>query len=108
MLDLPKPPEKVTLPPPQPIQVIPFKWVVVTPGDLPKGDDWVLFALTPEDYKALARTQADTLRWVTEASWRLEYYSSPVGSPLPPLPDPNANAAQLPSLPQPGSKPLVN
>jgi hypothetical protein len=44
---------------------------VVTPGRLPEGD-FVLFALTPRDYENLARTLADTLRWVREASHRLE------------------------------------
>jgi len=34
----------------------------------------VLIALTPQDYETLARNQADTLRWVREAMWRLQYY----------------------------------
>ena len=71
-LDRPEP--RPALPNPSPIQTAPVQWVVVTPENLPEGSEWVFFALTPKDYENLSRNQADTLRWVTEAHWRLRYY----------------------------------
>jgi len=67
-------PEKPILPPPQPIQTQKIEWEVITRDTLPAGD-FVFFALTPKAYEALSLNTADTLRWVTEAKWRLDYYS---------------------------------
>lgn len=73
-VDLPQPEKTPALPNPQPIDTAPLNWIIVTPDRLPAGDGWVLIALTPKDYETLARNQADTLRWVREAMWRLRYY----------------------------------
>lgn len=73
-MDLPQPEKTPALPNPQPIDTAPLNWIIVTPDRLPAGDGWVLIALTPKDYETLARNQADTLRWVREAMWRLRYY----------------------------------
>lgn len=50
-------------------------WKVLTPETLPEGDEWVYFGLSVRDYEALSLNQADVLRWVQEAVWRLRYYS---------------------------------
>lgn len=72
--DLPRPKDNPPLPDPAPIQTFPYAWKVITPKTLPSGDSWVFFAVSPKDYENMARTQADTLRWVCEAAWRLRYY----------------------------------
>lgn len=68
-----QPQRKPNLPNPEPIAVRDVEWVVLTPETVPKGN-YIFFALSPEDYKDLALIQADTLRWVKEALWRLNYY----------------------------------
>ena len=55
-----------------------IQWKVLTLNTLPEGKDWVLFALSPDDYSDLSINTAETLRWVKEAYWRLEYYREPV------------------------------
>lgn len=40
---------------------------------MPK-EDFVFIALTPRDYENLAINNAEALRWVKEAKWRLDYY----------------------------------
>ena len=62
------------LPNPQAVNLSPFKWKVLTRKRLPKGDQWVYYALTPKEYETLARNMAELLRWVKEAKWRLAYY----------------------------------
>jgi hypothetical protein len=60
-------PEPATRPPlamPLPISTLPF--------DFFEQNDQM--CLTPEHYKNLALSLADTLRWVEEARWRLDYY----------------------------------
>lgn len=66
-------PTKATLPAPQPIDIQPIEWNVITPERVPEGE-WVYFALTPEQYETLSRNVAEILRWVKEAQWRLDYY----------------------------------
>jgi len=73
-VELPRPEATPPLPNPEPINTASVNWIIVTPDRLPAGDGWVLIALTPQDYETLARNQADTLRWVREAMWRLQYY----------------------------------
>lgn len=61
------------MPPPQPIEVQPVEWHVLTPDRVPEGE-WVYFGVTPEEYEILAKNMAEILRWVKEAQWRLDYY----------------------------------
>jgi hypothetical protein len=73
-LEVERPEDTPALPLPQPIETQSFKWTLVVPGRLPPGDDWVLFALAPEDYERLALNQAEALRWIREAMFQLQYY----------------------------------
>ena len=73
-LSLPKPDKRPNIPNPDPIQLNEVEWVVLTPERLPEGDNWVYFSMTPRTYETLARNQAEILRWVKEAQWRLNYY----------------------------------
>lgn len=57
------------------MQTLPIEWRVLTPDNPPEGD-YVYFAITPRDYENLSRGMADILRWMEEASWRLEYYGA--------------------------------
>lgn len=66
------------LPDPAPVKTRRVKWIVVTPDNLPAGD-FVVFALEPKDYEALALNQAETLRWAREARHRLDYYRKHLG-----------------------------
>jgi hypothetical protein len=68
-----RPPVAVPLPRPEPVKLLPVKWIIVTPDTMPEGD-FVFFALTESGYRALSLNAAETLRWATEASWLLEYY----------------------------------
>jgi len=68
------PPGRPTIPNPRPIETDDVEFVVVTPETLPEGDNWVLYAVTADDYETLSRNMGDILRWVVEASWRLRYY----------------------------------
>lgn len=67
-----KSPKKVHLPKPPPIKAQKISWKVLTSRTLPDDLNWVYFALTPDDYEKLSLTQADILRWVKEAYWRIE------------------------------------
>lgn len=67
MTDLVKPDNKPLLPNPLPINVWPIKWEVIQ-QEGPK------YCITPQSYENLSMTQADTLRWIREAKWRLNYY----------------------------------
>lgn len=63
-----RPPKVTALPKPEPIEALPVEFQVIRQGD------GALFCLTPQGYENLSKTQADTLRWVQEAKWRLDYY----------------------------------
>ncbi len=69
-----RPPERPPLPNPRPIEQRDLNWVVLTPGTLPGGDDWVFFGVTPRDYEDMSLNQAEVLRFVRESMWRLRYY----------------------------------
>jgi len=76
---------------PDPYQAASFQgqpFVVLTPETVPlneeyepereqifEGINWVYFGITPENYEVLSRNQAEALRWVKEAMWRLQYYA---------------------------------
>lgn len=68
-LNLPRPSLIVSLPPPAPIEILPFEWVVIMDAS---GTPY--FALSSRDFQNLARTNGDTLRWVREAGAQLDYY----------------------------------
>lgn len=78
-IDVPRPPARVNIPNPKPIETGDVRWKVITPDRLPEGDDWVLYALTNKDYETLVRNTADIYRWVEEAQWRLLYYQGKAG-----------------------------
>jgi len=59
------------IPRPTSIDAKEVKWIVVTPKTY---KNQVLFALTPNDYEDLAENQAEFLRWIREAMWRLKEY----------------------------------
>lgn len=83
--DIERPTERPVLPDPAPIQTRRVEWQVVTPDTLPEGNDWVLFSMTAKDYENLAKTMADTIRWVKEAKWRLQYYRGETDVPAEPV-----------------------
>lgn len=62
------------IPNPKPVILQDVDWIVLTPSEIPEGDDWAFIALTPKDYEVLSLNQAELLRWITEARWRLKYY----------------------------------
>ena len=66
-------PTKQTLPNPEPVQQLPVTWIVLTPKTPPSGD-YVWIAISPRDYENLSRNEADIIRWIKEAGFRLEYY----------------------------------
>lgn len=63
-----RPPQVTALPKPEPIEALPVEFQIIRQGD------GALFCLSPQGYENLSKTQADTLRWVREAKWRLDYY----------------------------------
>ena len=87
-----RPPEIIALPLPQPIQMLSFKgdpFTILTPETIPINEryedqredifedmEWVFFGVTPSNYEVLSKNQAEVLRWITEAMWRLLYYSN--------------------------------
>lgn len=71
---IPKPTKKPALANPRPIQQLAIEWTVLTNGTVPEGDDWVFFGLTTKGYENLALNQAELLRYITEAMYRLNYY----------------------------------
>ena len=70
--DLAAPPKTSPLPPPRPIKEYSVNWVVLTPA----GTDEAFFCTSAQGYTALSRAQADTQRWVEQASGQLRYYRS--------------------------------
>ena len=74
MLEIPTPPEKPVLANPSPVQQVRVTWKVLTPGTIPEGEDCVFFGLTSKNYENLAINQAELLRFITEAMFRLNYY----------------------------------
>jgi hypothetical protein len=74
-VDLNRPPDRIAVPRPKPINTAPIKWKVLTEENIPTDKGWVYYGITPEQYEVLSRNMADILRWVQEAEWRLNYYS---------------------------------
>lgn len=70
-LQVSSPPGQPSLPPPEPLDLAPLEWTVVTRERLPAGD-FVLVALTPRQYESLARNTTELLRWVREARYRVD------------------------------------
>lgn len=64
-IDIAKPDAAPNLPPLVPIRISDLKWSV-----LPTGD----FCLDSRGYETMSRNNAEVLRWVTEAKYRLNYY----------------------------------
>lgn len=58
------------LPPPRPIKEYSVNWIVLTP---PNTDE-AFFCTSATGYQSLSRAQADTQRWVEQASGQLRYY----------------------------------
>lgn len=73
-VEVERPDDRPPLPNPQPIEQREVTWKVLTPETLPKGDGWVYFGVTPENYEDMALNHADVLRFTREAMWRLRYY----------------------------------
>ncbi|KFH18444.1 hypothetical protein IB60_17210 [Brucella abortus LMN1] len=73
-IEVARPDPRPSLPDPRPVQQREVTWRVLTPDDLPDGPGWVFFGLTPDEYEDLALNQAELLRFITEAKWRLRYY----------------------------------
>lgn len=73
-VELKQPPNKPALPLPAPISLQPVTFIVVTPATVPVGDDWTLVALSPKQYEALTRNDAEIIRWMKEAMFQLLYY----------------------------------
>jgi hypothetical protein len=69
-----QPDARPSLPNPKPIETSSFRWKVITRDRLPEGEEWVYYAITPQEYEVLSRNMADILRWVRETKWRLDYY----------------------------------
>lgn len=70
-----RPPEIAPIPNPNPVDLQEIDWVILTPDTAPlAGTEWVFIALTPDDYERLSLNQAELLRWILEAQWRLKYY----------------------------------
>lgn len=68
-LDIPRPPDHVQLPMPEPVHLLPYQFQLLTPKRLPSGD-FVIVGLTVDDYENLMKSQAELLRWVSEAQFR--------------------------------------
>lgn len=62
------------VPNPAPVDLQDVDWTILTPDNIPEGDDWVFVALTPEGYEVLSLNQAELLRYIRETRWRLAYY----------------------------------
>lgn len=73
-MDAPKPTQP-KLPNPEPLQLLPITWIVLTPKTPPAGD-FVWIAISPRDYENLSRNNAEIERWIKEAGFRLEYYGN--------------------------------
>mgnify|MGYP000580646553 CR=1 FL=1 len=69
------------VPNPDPVRLSELEWKVLTPSTIPEGE-WVYIALTPQQYEVLSQNQAELLRWITEAAWRLKYYRGELASPI--------------------------
>jgi hypothetical protein len=64
-LEVAKPDATPALPRPEPLSLSEVKWAVTGEGQ---------FCVDGRGYESLSRNAAETLRWVSEASWQLEYY----------------------------------
>lgn len=63
-----------SLPLPAPVDLQDVEFVVLTPDNIPEGDDWVFVAVTPDGYEQLSLNQAELLRYLREARYQLLYY----------------------------------
>lgn len=68
-----RPKKRPPLPNPEPINTLPVEWKVMKEGDV-VPDGAALFCLSPRGYESISRNQAEILRWVEGAHWRLRYY----------------------------------
>jgi len=74
-VESPLPPAKAVLPNPKPLNLeVMVKWKVLIKDRLPENDKFVYYCVVPKDYEKLARNNAEVLRWIKEARWRLDYY----------------------------------
>lgn len=53
---------------------LPVKWAVITPSNLPPGDDWAAMCVSPRAYENLSKNIAEMLRWAEEVESQLDYY----------------------------------
>ena len=74
-VEVPIPASKPALPLPAPLNLSQVDWIVITPETIPTGD-YVLFALSKDDFERLTRNMADIERWVIEAMWQIQHYRS--------------------------------
>jgi hypothetical protein len=70
-----QPDPRPQLPNPLPLKLKRIKWAVRTHNN-PLRNDEVNFCLNPKEYESLSYNQAETLRWIREAFYRLDYYSN--------------------------------
>lgn len=66
-----EPPQATVLPRPEPVEMKPLNWEVLTPGTTTER---ILFAVDEEGFERLAHNQASLLRWMREAGLRLNIY----------------------------------
>lgn len=85
-LQIERPDETPNVPLPQPADLNPVTWQIITSSDpernaeiLPPTEDWVYYVITPQEYETLSLNQAEMLRWAREAMGQLRYYR---GEPL--------------------------
>lgn len=64
-MDLAKPAEKPALPRPAELSLGDVSWTVTPEGK---------FCLDARGYEQLSRNNAEVLRWISEASWQIDYY----------------------------------
>lgn len=81
-IEVERPPERPVIPNPDPIRLRDVQWRVITPETLPEGEDWVFYAVDAEGYEDLSLNNAETTRWVIEASYRLRYYRGELDEPV--------------------------
>ncbi len=77
-----RPPLRPAVPDPLPVKQAKVDWKVLTAKSIPAGDSWVYFGVTPRDYEKLSENQADVLRFIKEAMWRLRYYRGDLRGPI--------------------------
>ena len=73
--ELPKPAPLIQLPPPSPVNLQPLSWSECVVG---------FYCLAPNGMRAYLENQAELVRWMREASTRMDYYflrAAPVAAP---------------------------